>query len=83
MNGGLCVPNVDGLRERIMVEAHSTRYSIHPGYTKIYQDLKQIYWWNKIKEAAANHVFRCINCQKVKGEQQRPAGLAQNIKIPL
>lgn len=42
--GRLCVPNVDGLRERIMTKAHSSRNSIHLGSTKIYHDLKEIYW---------------------------------------
>ncbi|XP_070052701.1 uncharacterized protein [Nicotiana tomentosiformis] len=41
----LCVPNVDGLRKKILEEAHSSRYSIHPGATKMYHDLRQHYWW--------------------------------------
>ena len=45
----LCVPNVDGIRERIMSEAHSSRYSIHPGSTKMYHDLRDIYWWSGMK----------------------------------
>jgi len=39
----LCVPNVDELRKRIMMEAHHLRYSVHPGSTKMYHDLKQMY----------------------------------------
>ena len=41
--GRLCVPNIDGLREQIMAEAHCSRYSIHPGSTKMYHDLKEVY----------------------------------------
>ena len=41
----LCVPNVDELRKRIMMEAHHSRYSVHPGSTKMYHDLKEMYWW--------------------------------------
>jgi len=44
MQGRICVPNVDGLRELILEEAHRSRYSIHPGATKMYQDLRQHYW---------------------------------------
>ncbi|XP_070025559.1 uncharacterized protein [Nicotiana sylvestris] len=44
--GRLCVPNVDNLRERVMAEAHNSRYSVHPGSTKMYHDLNEIYWWN-------------------------------------
>ena len=43
----LCVPDVDDLRTRIVTEAHSSKYFIHPGSTKMYHDLKQIYWWDK------------------------------------
>jgi hypothetical protein len=39
------VPDVDHLREKILQEAHDSAYSIHPGSTKIYQDLKERYWW--------------------------------------
>ncbi|XP_069154478.1 uncharacterized protein [Solanum lycopersicum] len=40
----LCVPDVDYLRSRIIEEAHGSRYSIHPGSTKMHHDHKQIYW---------------------------------------
>ncbi|XP_070025176.1 uncharacterized protein [Nicotiana sylvestris] len=42
--GRLCVLNIDGLRERIMAEAHTSRYSVHPGSTKMYHDIKEVYW---------------------------------------
>ena len=42
----LCVPSVDDLWTRIVAEAHGSRYSIHPGFTKMYHDLKQSYWWD-------------------------------------
>jgi hypothetical protein len=41
----ICVPEIDNLRETILKEAHDSNYSIHPGSTKMYQDLKQKYWW--------------------------------------
>ncbi|XP_070050613.1 uncharacterized protein [Nicotiana tomentosiformis] len=40
LQGRVCVPNVDGLREKILEEAHSSRYSIHPGATKMYHDMR-------------------------------------------
>jgi hypothetical protein len=39
----ICVPEIDNLRETILKEAHDSDYSIHPGSTKMYQDLKQKY----------------------------------------
>ncbi|XP_070049305.1 uncharacterized protein [Nicotiana tomentosiformis] len=41
--GQLFVPNVDGLRERIMIKAHNSRYSMHPRFMKMYHDLKEVY----------------------------------------
>ena len=60
--GRLCVPNVDGLLERIMTEAHTSRYSVHPGSTKMYRDIKEIYWWNGMKRGVADFVSKCPNC---------------------
>ncbi|XP_070032239.1 uncharacterized protein [Nicotiana tomentosiformis] len=72
--GRLCVPNVDDLRERIMTEAHASRYFVHPGSTKMYHDLKEIYWWNDMKRNVEDFVARCLNYQQVKAEHQRPSG---------
>ncbi|KAH0706733.1 hypothetical protein KY289_011809 [Solanum tuberosum] len=69
---GLCVPMVDGLQERIMEEAHSSRYSIHSVSTKMYHDLREVYWWNSMKKGIAEFVVKCPNCQQVKVEHQRP-----------
>ncbi|KAH0702583.1 hypothetical protein KY285_016861 [Solanum tuberosum] len=80
--GRWCVPMVDGLQERIMEEAHSSRYSIHPGSTKMYHDLRKIYWWSSMKKGIAEFVAKCPNCLQVKVEHQRPGGLAQNIELP-
>ena len=79
--GRLCVPRVDELQERIMEEAQSCRYSIHPGSTKMYHDLREVYWWSSMKKGIVEFVGKCLNCQQVKVEQQRPSGMAQNIEI--
>ena len=52
----LCVPYVDDLQSRIVAEAHRSRYSIHPGCTKMYHDLKQIYWWDGMKKDIVEYV---------------------------
>ncbi|XP_070025756.1 uncharacterized protein [Nicotiana sylvestris] len=77
MQSWICVPNVDGLWELILEEAHSLRYSIHPGAAKMYQDLRQYYWWRRMKKDIAGFVDRCLNCQQVKYEHQRLADLLQ------
>ena len=78
----LCVPNVDGLRDRILEEAHGSRYSIHPGSTKMYHDLMKICWWEGLKRDIAEFVAKCSNCQQVKVEHLKSGGLLQEIQIP-
>jgi hypothetical protein len=78
----ICVPKIDNLRETILKEAHDSDYSIHPGSTKMYQDLKQKYWWYGLKRDVASHVVVCDVCPRVKAEHQRPAGLLHPLKIP-
>jgi hypothetical protein len=78
----ICVPEIDSLLETILKEAHSSDYSIHSGSTKMYQDLKQKYWWYGLKIDVASHVAVCDVCQRVKVEHQRLAGLLHPLKIP-
>ena len=76
------IPEIEYLRQLILREAHDSAYSIHPGSTKMYQDLKEKYWWYGLKRDVATHVALCDVCQRVKAEHQRPAGLLQPLKIP-
>ena len=64
----LCVPDVDDLRWELMTEAHKTVYTMHPGSTNMYQNLKVCYWLNRIKANVIDFVSRCLTCQRVKGE---------------
>ena len=73
----LCVPDVDELRKEIMEESHFSAYSIHPGSTKMYHDLKDIYWWNGMKRDITEFVSKYLTCQQVKLEHKRPLGLLQ------
>ncbi|KAK1683383.1 hypothetical protein QYE76_044231 [Lolium multiflorum] len=81
-NGRLCVPSIPELKHLIMDEAHNAPYSIHPGGSKMYQDLKEIFWWHGMKRDIAFFIARCDVCQRVKAEHQRPAGLLQPLKVP-
>jgi hypothetical protein len=77
----LCVPNDPNLKEEILSEAHNTGYTVHPGGTKMYRDLRRTFWWNNMKREIAGYVARCLVCQQVKIEHQRPGGL-QPLPIP-
>ncbi|WVZ70419.1 hypothetical protein U9M48_019090 [Paspalum notatum var. saurae] len=78
----ICVPNVDRIRKLILSEAHDTAYSIHPGSTKMYYDLKERFWWYGMKRAVAEYVAIYDTYQRVKAEHQRPAGLLQPLNVP-
>ncbi|GJV77532.1 putative reverse transcriptase domain-containing protein [Tanacetum coccineum] len=76
------LPRFGGLRDLIMHESHKSKYSIHQGSDKMYQDLKKLYWWSNIKAEIASYVSKCLTCAKVKAEHQKPSGLLQQPKIP-
>ena len=78
----LCVPEDKAIQEAILREAYESAYSIHPGSTKMYLDLKEKYWWYGLKRDVAEYVALCDTCQRVKAEHQRPIGLLQPMKIP-
>jgi hypothetical protein len=68
--GRLCVPSNSELKQVILKEAHHTIYSIHPGGTKMYQDLKEQFWWHGMKREIGSYIAKCDFCQRVKAEHQ-------------
>ena len=76
------IPHVTKLKKEILQDAHSICYSIHPGSTKMYKDLKENFWWPDMKREVAEWVSTFLNCQRVKVEHQRPSGLIQPLEIP-
>nr|GEW68399.1 putative reverse transcriptase domain-containing protein [Tanacetum cinerariifolium] len=70
------------LRALIMHESHKSKYSIHLGSDKMYQDLKQLYWWPNMKAYISTYVIKCLTYSKVKIEHQKPSGLLVQPKIP-
>nr|GFA10775.1 reverse transcriptase domain-containing protein [Tanacetum cinerariifolium] len=87
-DGTLCLNNrswiscIDDLRALIMHESHKSKYSIHPGSDKMYQDLKKLYCWPNMKAEIATYVSKCLTCAKVKIEYQKPSGLLVQPEIP-
>ena len=82
MWGRLWVPAADELRKEVLEAAHCSRYNIHPGSTKMYHTLRREFWWKGMKKDIAEFVARCLVCQQVKIEHQKPAGLMQRIELP-
>ncbi|GJW63406.1 putative reverse transcriptase domain-containing protein [Tanacetum coccineum] len=78
-NGTLCLKNrswlpcYGNLRTLIMHESHKSKYSVHPGSDKMYQDMKKLYWWPNMKADIATYVSKCLTCLKVKAEHHKPS----------
>jgi hypothetical protein len=78
----LVVPKDAELCQQILDEDHLSRYSIHPGSTKMYQDLKQHYWWTQMKIEIARYVAKCDTCRRVKVVHMKTARPLQSLPIP-
>ncbi|GJS59448.1 putative nucleotidyltransferase, ribonuclease H [Tanacetum coccineum] len=76
------LPLFGNLRDLIMHEFHKSKYSIHPGSDKMYQDLKKLYWWPNIKAIIAEYVGKYLTCYRVKVKYQKPSGLLIQPEIP-
>nr|GFA40526.1 putative reverse transcriptase domain-containing protein [Tanacetum cinerariifolium] len=82
LNGRSWLPCYGNLRFVIIHESHKSKYSIHPGSDKMYQDVKKLYWWPNMKADIATYVSKCLTCARVKAEHQRPSGLLVQPGIP-
>jgi hypothetical protein len=75
--GRLVVPMKEALKKKVLDEAHTLRYSIHPWSTKMYHDPRQKFWWTRMKHAATRYVSECDTCRKVKADYMKP-GLSKS-----
>ncbi|XP_057248326.1 uncharacterized protein LOC130590277 [Beta vulgaris subsp. vulgaris] len=82
LNGRWCIPNDGELKNKILKEAHSSAYSVHPGRDKMIQDVKKYFWWKGLKRDISQFVARCLICQKVKFERKKMLGLLQPLPVP-
>ena len=78
----MCVPDVDNLREEILEEAYFAAFSVHTGATKMYHNIRDLYWWDGLKKDVADYVAKCLTCQQVKAEHQKAFGKLQPLLIP-
>ncbi|KAL4017062.1 hypothetical protein IC575_024736 [Cucumis melo] len=76
-----CVFKTNALR-RSFDRGSQFPFTMHPGSTKMYQDLRSVYWWRGMKREVADFVSRCLVCQQVKAPRQCPAGLLQPLSVP-
>ena len=82
MGSRLFVPAAEELKGQILEEAHRFSYAMHPGSTKMYRSLKEYYWSSRVKRDVVEYVSKCLICQQVKAERQKPYGLLQPLPSP-
>lgn len=78
----LCVPNDSGPKQELMNKAHNNFYLIHLGCNKMYNNLKQHYWWLGMKREISMFVSKYLICQQVKAEHQFMSALLQPVMTP-
>ena len=78
----LCVSVDNELKKKLLYEAHNTVFTMPPRGNKMYQNLKQYYWWRGMKRDVTKFVSKCLTYQQVKAEHQGPYGLLNPIWVP-
>ncbi|KAJ0592474.1 putative nucleotidyltransferase, Ribonuclease H [Helianthus annuus] len=82
LHNRIWIPIVGGLRDMVMEEAHRSKYTMHPGSTKMYKNIRDEYWWPGMKQSINEYVEKCMTCSQVKTEHQKPAGCLIQPEIP-
>jgi hypothetical protein len=78
----LVVPKKEDPKKKILDEAHLSKFSMHPRSTKMYHDLKPLYWWTRMKREIARYVSECDTCQRIKASHLKSVGALQPLSIP-
>lgn len=58
----VCVPHVPELKRSILEEGHRSGLSIHPSATKMYKDLKKMFWLPGKQKEFHEFVYACLTC---------------------
>ncbi|KAK9131724.1 hypothetical protein Scep_011252 [Stephania cephalantha] len=80
--GRLWIPAVAELRDEILPDSHRSRFTVHPGRTKMYHDMKRHFWSPGMKADISEYIKNYGICQQVKAEHRRPEGSLQTLHIP-
>jgi hypothetical protein len=78
----LVVPRDQDLKKEILGEAHLSKFTVRPGSTKMYRDLRENFWWSNMKGEIAEYVSSCDTCQRIKASHLKTAGQMQPLSIP-
>jgi len=73
-NGRIFIHANEELKRMILEEGHKSHLSLHLSINKMYQDLKEFFWWSGMKKEITQYVVTCLTCQKAKVEYKKPGG---------
>lgn len=82
LKGQVYIPNSSEQRKSVLQEMHNVPYAGHPGYQKTVKTVRKEYFWPGMKKYVAEHIAKCMECQRVKVEHRHPAGFLQPLSIP-
>jgi len=66
------MPKQGNLRKLILEEAHSLKYTMHPGKNKMCHNLKEDFWWIGMKKDIRDYISKCLTCSQTKAAHQQP-----------
>ena len=81
-NSKVCMPHIKDMKNKILYECHDALSAGHPGVQRTLALIKARFFWPKMKPEVEAYVIRCPQCQVIKVERQKKAGLLQPLDIP-
>ncbi len=77
----LVIPNNERMKEKVLLQAHNSKFAGHPGRTKTYDLVTRQYWWPGVRKSVTKHCHECDSCQRVRQDNQKSTGLYQPLPI--
>ncbi|WRX12107.1 Reverse transcriptase domain - like 10 [Theobroma cacao] len=78
----LYVPNSDGLRTEILEEVHMAAYVVHLRVTKMYQDLREVYWWEDLRKKYLSLFLSAQFVSRLRQSSKGPQGYYSHYRCP-
>ena len=82
VSGQWYIPDDPALKTRLLFEVHDSPSGGHLGVKKTLHKLQRVCWWAGMRVEIMGYVHSCVECQRIKHSQQKPAGLLLPLPIP-
>jgi len=81
-SGALCIPDANGLRQKLLAEAHDTPVGGHFGVQWTVSALARRFFWPRLYQDVKQYMRGCASCHRAKASNQKPYDLLQPLEIP-